>query len=385
MSYKGTNYGMMLQAFATQHVLEKRGYETEIIACGNGGGISAKLKKLFIPNNVKQSLRKRKRRKIVKNNHIINNAFKLRTQAGKEFVEKYLHNIKKFSGPGELRNYANKYSAVIIGSDQQWAPACFYSEINTLSFVPDGVKKISYATSMGVSCIPSYTKKRLREFTKDFYRISVREETGKNIIESVTGRNDVKTMPDPTFLMSSEEWEEIIPEKRLTQEEYIFCYLLGDSDTPLRVIEEYASERKLKVIVVRNIEAYTSKPYNYGNTTVVEAPSVEEFVNYIRNARLVCTDSFHATVFSLINKSDFITFYRTQSSDKNSRNSRIDNLLMNFGMKERICSNHGEFAMKADVRIDFAGIKQKMENMKRQGIEFLKEALSDDFKDITFS
>lgn len=378
LSYRGTNYGMMLQAFATQHVLEKMGFQTEIISCGNNNTVVNKFRKLLSFNNVKQSLRKRKRRIVVHSNKLISNAYNMRVNEGRKFVEKYLNSIKSFSNINELKEYAKKYSAVIIGSDQQWAPACFYSEINTLAFVPDGVKKISYATSMGVSCIPSYTKKRLREFTKDFYRISVREETGKSIIESVTGRDDVKVNPDPTFLISTQEWEEIIPAQRLCDKEYIFCYLLGDSDAPLRAIEKYAKERNLEVIVARNIEAYTSAPYNYGSTTVVEAPSVEEFVNYIRYARLVCTDSFHATVFSLINKSDFVTFYRTLSSDKNSRNSRINDLLEKFNLRNRICEKSEDFNPKADIKIDFADIDVKLEEMKKKGIHFLQEALNDE-------
>lgn len=376
ISYKGTNYGMMLQAFATQYVLENLGYKTEIISCGEKRKIVHRLKKVFIPNNVKQSLRKRKRKIIVKNNPVINNAYKMRIGEGKKFVEKYLHNIKNFSNINQLSKYAKKYTAVIIGSDQQWTPECFFSEINSLSFVPASVKKISYATSMGVSVIPWYTKTRLKAFTKDFYRISVREQTGKNIIESVTGKSNVEVMPDPTFLISREEWEEIIPAERICEKDYIFCYLLGDSDEPLRAIEKYAKEKNLEVIVVRNIEAYTSAPYNYGDTTVVEGPSVEEFVNYIRYANLVCTDSFHATVFSLINKTDFITFYRTQSTDKNSRNSRINDLLEKFKLRSRICEKNEEFSSKANEKIDFEKIDFNFVEMKKTGISFLQEALN---------
>lgn len=55
---------------------------------------------------------------------------------------------------------------------------------------------------------------------------------------------------------------------------------------------------------------------------------VEEFLGLIKNAKLVCTDSFHATVFSIILNTPFLVFMREQIASGVDMNSRIESLLM---------------------------------------------------------
>lgn len=379
LSHKGTNYGMMLQAFATQAYFDKLGIDTEIITISENKTVGAKIKRLIrhcSPTALRASLRKRKRRKLVAGDAQLSAAHKKRMEAGKDFVTNYLHHIVLYKGLlGATKAAKERYSCVLIGSDQQWAPACLYSDLNTLMFVPEGVKKVSYATSMGVSRIPKYTHKRLKKFIARMDTISVREETGRNIIVSVTGRQDVRVVPDPTFLLNQDEWKQFIPDQVLEREPYIFCYFLGDSGLPMQKVNEYAERTGLKVIAVRNIESYSHEKIDYGNATVLNGPSVNEFVNYIRHAKLVCTDSFHGTVFSIINSVDFVTFYRTKNSDKNSRNSRIDDLLQKLKTSHRIYTGHCELEEIAQQSIDYDVVNRIVDSMRTVGKDYLQGVL----------
>ena len=378
LSFKGSNYGMMLQALATQYYLEKQGLETEIITYKAGNTFKELFDKLLIhlaPVVTKTSLRSRKRRQFIAKNEEQKNANALRLEKGNAFVEQYLHNIVTFTGMDELTEQTRiRYSSVLIGSDQQWTPQCFYSKINTLSFVADDINKVSYATSMGVSDIPWYTKPVLRKFISKINYVSVREQSGKDILSRYTGRTDVEVMPDPTLLLSTTEWENIIPRAEKANSDYIFCYFLGNNDNAMKQTASLALRIGVKVIAVRNIEIIDNDHYDYYGAEILEAPSIEEFVNYIRNARFVCTDSFHCTVFSIINHVPFATFYRMKSKDKNSRNSRIDNLLNGLGLGDRICELKN-IEVVFNEPIDFDMVDVMLEKSRNRGEEYLRRAL----------
>ena len=52
-----------------------------------------------------------------------------------------------------------------------------------------------------------------------------------------------------------------------------------------------------------------------------------EFLNLVKNAVWVCTDSFHATIFSYIFKRKMSVFERFKNTEKENQNSRIYTLL----------------------------------------------------------
>ncbi len=381
LAYKGTNYGMLLQAYATQAYLDAQGVDTEIITVHSKSSPRNLMKKLFrylSPTVLRESLRKKKRKHLVKKDSQLFAAYQKRVRVGADFVQSKLHDIQRFNGYAAAGEHAkNHYACVMIGSDQQWAPACFYNKLNTMQFVPDEVKKASYATSMGVSTIPKSTYKALKSFIARMDHIAVREKTGAKIISSVTGRTDVRVVPDPTFLLTREDWERSIPDKKPEEFPYVFCYFLGNSEDSLKQVNAWAREKNLRVIAVRNIESYTKKKINYEDATVLDGPTVDEFVNYIRHAELVCTDSFHCTVFSIINNTDFATFYRTNSNHKNSRNSRIDDLLSTYGLTNRICCESRSMAQVTAQPIDYEKVNQTIQTVRTVGIEYLREVLSE--------
>lgn len=381
LSHKGINYGMLLQAYATQMYLESQGVQTEIITFQSSGGLKRKLKKLkrytsFVA--AKSAYMKAKRRWLINNNPILKRCYQARSKVGIEFVQKNLHGIVRFAGNEIAANYVKEnYSCVMIGSDQQWAPACFYSELNTLMFVPEGVKRASYATSMGVSSIPKNTHSLLKTFISKMDYVSVREETGKTIITKVTGRQDVQVVPDPTFLITYDEWCDYIPKKKLYDLPYVFCYFLGSDDSSVKKVLAWTKQVGITAIFVRNVESYKIKKVDYEDAIVVDAPTVEEFVNYIRYASFVCTDSFHCTVFSLINSVEFATFYRFQSKNKDSRNSRIDDLLKSLDCSQRICRQEDDLGDVVNKKIDYDKVTNRIESMRMIGKDYLEEIIND--------
>lgn len=376
---KSSNYGALLQSLATQKYIEQMGCETEIIRCKTGKGTKELVHKVLrhcVPVVYKTSLRSVKKRNHLKKNDSLERADDLRNKQGEFFVQEKLHSIVTYESVEQLRGEVeNRYSTVLIGSDQQWTPQCFYNEINTLAFVPEAVNKVSYATSMGVSQLPWYTVSRVNKYVSRIQSVSVREKTAKEILQRITKRNDIQVVPDPTFLLEKKDWDVAIPYKEMDTEEYIFCYFLSNSGVSMKAANEFAEKFSLKIYAVRNVEVFEEDRTNYGNAIVLDAPSVEDFVNYIRNAKFVFTDSFHGTVFSLINKVQFVTYYRFSNTDSNSRNSRVDDLLETLGLQSRISSKKRCAEEIIREPINYKVVETKIDEMRLRGRIYLKCAI----------
>lgn len=377
--YRGSNYGALLQSFATQHYIESLGFETEIITVKTDQsilGTLARASKNLIPVVYRARLKVVHKWRYLKKHPHLYESDRLRTKRGKEFIDKYLHNIVTYQNMKELEFQAGaKYSTVLIGSDQQWTPQCYYSKMSTLEFVPEKTNKVSYATSLGVSTLPWYSKHILKRFIPRIQHVSVRENTGRQLIMNVTGREDVQVVPDPTLLLTSSDWNELIRPAQIGEKDYIFCYFLGNNGDSMKRTLEFAAITGLKVVAVRNIEVFEEDRTDYGNAKILEAPDVEEFVNYIRNATYVFTDSFHATVFSIINHTQFVTFYRMRHSDKGSRNSRIDDFLGMLHLESRIAKDNRNIDQIVANDIQFDKVDKHLEQMRQIGSLFLKGAL----------
>ena len=241
IAYTGTNYGQLLQAYATQEIIKKYGFQTEIICYRSGknkgiklsyGAIVVAAKKTR--NKIKTKLN-RKSEEYSDDLHKINRL--LRIKQADSFRKTHLNEVVHCNGIDELRERSKEYLAVLVGSDQVWLPDIAVTNFFTLRFAVDGVRRISYATSLGVSAYPNYVKKSAADFWKDIDFLSVREEQGKAIIQSIIDV-DVKVVADPTYLFTKTEWETLIPSKKVVEDGYVLCYFLGDSD----LIKQYAKK-----------------------------------------------------------------------------------------------------------------------------------------------
>ena len=63
---------------------------------------------------------------------------------------------------------ANNYSAFLVGSDQLWRTDSVEHGYYTLEWVPDGIRKIAYSTSIGVKEVPWFQVEKNRRFMNRF-------------------------------------------------------------------------------------------------------------------------------------------------------------------------------------------------------------------------
>ena len=283
--------------------------------------------------------------------------------------------MEKASGYTRLADLGKKYDAVLVGSDQNWLPGFSFGNFTSLRFVPDNVRKISYATSLGVSDYPKYCWPSSRKAWSRIDFLSVREQQGADIIKQVCGPDSsVQVVVDPTYLLTKTQWEGLIPIEKKSDQKYVFCYFLGNDDNSKKIARQFADEKHLKLVSVLSTESFSDIDKTFADRIVRES-SPEDFVNWIRGAEYVFTDSFHGTAFSVINEKQFFIFYRKRA-ETSSRNSRIDNILGKWGLKDRlILPGVQDVDFSSLTSIDYEKVNVLVSKEREKSLTFLKEAL----------
>ena len=376
IKYYHENYGGMLQAYATTKLIEKYGFKYEIIRYEKSKDILFYIKsipRLF--NNVllNDKYEAFQKKLSYKKHPSFKKDDKKRMDAFDKFrKEKFSDKLSMiYHGYDNLCESSKRYEAVITGSDQLWSPAGLPTNFYNLKFVADDVKKISYASSFGVKEIPWYQKRRTADYLNRIDYISVRENAGQKIIKELTNR-DVPVVLDPVFMFNEKEWKKLIPLEKKMNEKYIFAYFLGANIDHRKAVEELSKKTGYKIVTLKHLDQYVPYDENFGDYTPYDV-SPADFLNYIRNAEYVCTDSFHGSVFSIIHKKQFVVFNRYNDKSKHSKNSRIDSLCDNLGINN--CRYTGNIEDVLNNKIDFSQVDKKYKELRRKSEEYLKKAL----------
>lgn len=365
------NYGTSLQSYAMLKKLKQLGFEIEVINYIKQLTLQDKIKWVINYYRCRYGrLIKSKKEKVSQD---YNSNLALRTAMVEAYKTKNIRPyFRDYRGYKALQEGSKNYDVVVVGSDQVWLPVSLPTKFYNLLFVDSSVRKVSYASSFGVQEIPNFQKKATGKYLDRFYRIGVREQRGKEIVDSLSHKK-AEVVADPTMLLTREEWEDEIAFSKINDEEpYMFCYLISENDNSRFQATELAKRKGLKIICIRHLEKYRTIDETYGD----EAPynvGPNEFVKYIRNAEYVVTDSFHGTVFCHIFHKNFLTFYRS-APGRNAKNSRIDSLFSVLGTNPaRLFSKGGLEGI--DSEVDWKMVDHNLRELRNRSIAFLKEAL----------
>ena len=257
----------------------------------------------------------------------------------------------------------NNFGKIIVGSDQVWNYTCS-GEYPTflLDFIENdsNIDCYSYAASFGVSSIPNEHFNCYNEHIKKFKNISVREETGKNILKEQFSI-DSEVVLDPTLLLDKDEWIKNLNLKK-TNKKYILTYFLDD-DNDFKEIAKAVSKKT--GLPIYNIT--TSIKSQFGDKTIRNA-GPKEWVEYFYNAEFIVTSSFHGTAFAINFNKQFYTYA------KNNRSSRIVDLLNTVDLSERRIFKTDEIDLNKKIIYNDANI---LINDKRIcSFEFIKNILN---------
>ncbi len=367
------NYGSLLQTYAFQQYINEIGVNNEIILYKKKTDFR-QLLRIF-----NFQLLKMKGNVVYRDvySYIFNSDLKKylnnRKEKFKEFKKRHLRFSNIIIGRKELLISTSNYSYFILGSDQVWNPINIGTDYYTLNFVPSNVPKIVYSPSFGVSKIPHIQKKKTRKYLNRIDHLSIREESGQQIIRELIGK-DVPVVCDPTILIDKSYWDKLKGDEPIIKGKYIFCYFLGNR--PL--IREFAKKLKtttgLQIVSLLHLDEYIKtdcyfpdiKPYNIG-------PS--EFVNLISNATIILTDSFHGTIFSILYKKIFFSFSRHEEKSISSTNNRIDSLLARLQIPERKLSGIERINDCLKLKLEYKKVFIQLYEFRNASRKYLHNAI----------
>ena len=170
------------------------------------------------------------------------------------------------------------------------------------------------------------------------------------------------------MLLSAEDWSEYCKDK-VSSEPYILVYFLGEKLEHRKIVDEIQKLTNWKVI---SLPATYLEMENGNYEKVWGGP--QEFLSLIKNASLICTDSFHGTMFSINFLKNFFTFCKNNDSEETSENSRLYSALNMFGLSNRIIRNAEKINIE-DISIDYDKVVPILKEQRKASNEYLENML----------
>lgn len=351
------NYGSILQALATQQLIEELGYECELID--------------YIRTDENYYNRERTllaRKENWKSNYLKREIYLiLRVPesiiAGKYFErtrKKLLKLTKKYTSINDLIGDCPKADIYITGSDQVWGKTENeeYDSAYCLSFTNG--KKMSYAASFGNVINDKRTNEFFSEYLSSYSSILVREDTAVKYLQGL-GLNAMQVL-DPTLIFGCEYWNQYI--ETINDKGYILIYQLHNDSKLDEIAKKIAIVEHKRLI---RISATLHQILRNGRFKYL--PTIGEFLGYINNADLMVTDSFHGTAFAINFQTQFIEILPNSNTEERNKS-----ILRCFGLSERIVSSYEEYS-KLNNPIDYKRVNKVLEEQRAFSIDLLKDNL----------
>lgn len=341
-----SNYGNRLQNFASQQVLKK--YCDDVVTIVPQ---SMKPEKIGIVKKIYRLTRrlvdKEYRNRIKKTDNFMN------------FTNKYIH-YQYYNIDNTICEEINLgFDKVFVGSDQVWnTDFNVFSELFFLPFV-ENKKRYCIAPSFGKENLEEQYKNMFKNYLSSFCELNVREQAGQKIVESLINRK-IKVLLDPTLLLTKSEWEAISSNDYTPKRKYILTYFLGNRPEGIeRIISKFKNEYE----IINLDDSALEKEFCAGPN---------HFIDLISNASCVLTNSFHASVFSLIFNSCFVVFDR--NDNYKSMSSRLDTFLSTFGLTDRRYFENIDY-----FSCDFEKANILLEVLRKDSLDYLCKCVKNSY------
>lgn len=340
------NFGNKLQNYALKVELEKRGCVADTIWIDNafcGNKVKLILKK--IRNNFNDYIKKYSRRKFFI-----------------QFNKDYLTFAKKhIIFNNDFEKIKNTYDYFCVGSDQVWNYELFDNFDTFFMMKAEKEKCFSYAASIATNSIPENLISKYKKGFNHMNCISLREIQGKILAEKISGRTDIEVLVDPTMLLTDVEWMSLAKKpKKLKSNKFILNYFLGTlSEERKKEIDRIAKENNCEVINIlnKNDELYNSGP--------------REFLYLEKNAFLICTDSFHSSVFAVLFNRPFLVFDR--EGNGTGMSSRIFTLIEKLKLNNRMYNGK---IMPENLEADYTEAYNILNIEREKSRKFIDKAIN---------
>lgn len=363
--HKVLNFGSALQAYATQIVIQKMGYEVELIdyIFPNKAHLRHKVgflrKSVYLLFQTLKGFPLKKKRNVFedfwKNNYVLS---------------------KYYADSDAIKKDPPLYDVYIVGSDQVWNPKYIYDD-NTffLDFLSNNSICFSYASSFAQLKFSIEYEKNARKYLSAFKAFSVREKDGVEVIEKFLGRKAIVTL-DPTLLLKKKDYLSLIKQSKLEIDyPYILVYVLDYAYNPypyvIQFINKLQEKTGYRIVCIEMPLKYAIRLKKVRNFQGGVSPS--DFLYLFSKASVVVTTSFHGVAFSL----NFAKPLYAVVNDESNGDNRIINLLKLCGASCcAVIKNTNLNDIDFFIQMDGTKIQYCLDKMRQISMEYLKRNLA---------
>lgn len=345
------NFGSALQAFALQSAISAIGCLPEIIDYRSKDYDNYKMLSLRRPRQTAKTLRRFGR-------------YRARRSSFERFAACRYRLSDEVYGPkneAALAGLGERYDVFVCGSDQIWNLDCTQGVVEPffLSFAGDK-RRVAYAPSLAHTTFKpeNFDKKKVADLLARFDYLSVREGETVPLFQQLVDKR-IEVALDPTLLLDADAYADMT-NAHIEEQPYIFIYLLRDCSELIESAAEMAAEGA-------HICYISERDYPIPNSVNLFGVGPEEFVSLIVHADAVLTNSFHATVFSIL----FHRPFRVFATDKSA--SRMRDLLGKLGISE-LCVSHADASPVSNV--GWEDVDLLLEELREGSWNYLRRALS---------
>ena len=363
------NYGGILQAYALQTVLEHLGHQTEILQVQRPRKLPYyRMPQAYAKRFIKKFVLGHSETRFFEEQWWNKEGIPAMRKCTDQFLNKHLH-LRHMHSIKEVQ--PTDYDGYVVGSDQVWRKIYFSSMMHTsicdafLRFAKDWkVKRIAYAASFGTDTW-EYTDKETflcGVLLQQFDAVTVREASA---VELCKKKFDVDAthVLDPTMLLTAHDYQVLFEEEKTPKSEgNMHCYILNRKPEKQALIDEIARERDLCPFSVLNpIQAQVK------DAAELTQPPAEQWLRAFYDSEFVVTDSFHACVFSILFRKQFVVY-----GNESRGMARFHILLSAFGLEDRLVSNYEQY--KELTPIDYDTVYEKLDIWRPWSLEELKKS-----------
>lgn len=371
------NCGSMLQAYALCKVLRDEYHQdAELIDFSNSGS-----RQMYSLWNNKMFYRSgRPNMNVWKTN--VSNLFHYKAVKSvmndyEAFSSKYLPKSKgTYKNTKQLKGIEQNYDMLLSGGDQVWNICCTDADDAYFLSFAHNVKKVAYSPSLGAMNILKYAKNpdKYRKYLLDYDFLSVRELNGQKWLKELVGE-DVPIVPDPTLLLSADEWCKVLPVPQI-EGKYIFNYAFSyGNEENNRILKQISDKYDLPVYI---IDAKSYYRYNlekkYGFKLYKQSGPLA-FLGLMKNAELVLTQSFHGSLFAAKFNRCFWSY--KNAVVRNPDDDRARCVLNQLGLIDRYQTFSDLLGMDLMQPINYRIVNPILDELSKNGKDYLTKILSD--------
>ena len=361
------NYGSFMQAYGLKSMIEDLGHSVEFVdytvepclvsdesARKNNKSLTEVLKKiyhLFIPVKKDEKMIDYEQKK---------EAFKTRYDG--EFME--------LLGVGSEKKYRTAVDTLVIGSDEvfncmQSNPDVGYSR-ELFGYNNNADKVITYAASFGnttIEKISEYGKtQEIKELLGKIDTISVRDTNSGKIVHELLNKEPVYNL-DPVLMY---DFSKLIDCSKVKHRDYIIVYGYENriNDEEAAIIRKFADKNSKRLISISGYQWFCDEH-------LVLNPF--EVLAYFKMADYIITDTFHGSIFSIINNKKFATIIRKSQGNSYGNEEKISDLLMRLGLTDRTLDNMENLENLLTKEIDYNTVNKIIAEQREITKQYLKE------------